>query len=322
MLRHLSLFTGGAGGFDFAAELMGWFNIAHVEIDEDCRAILKNNFPYAESYADIRQFDGKKFAGAIDIVSGGFPCQPFSTSGKRAGTNDSRFLFPEMLRVIREVKPRWVVAENVLGLVSQDGGMVLEQVLASLEAEGYQVQTYNIPACAVGAPHERQRVWIVAYSDSYGRYTQKHKREYNSHQERNIATSSRGRAVQQGNKHDDGTRTNASSKFIQGLMRPWEWWIRYSDASRGTTSNPTRERFKGRLLQSYARHNIRPLEGEWVQVAAEFCRVDDGVSTRMDRIQKSKERKARIKMLGNAIVPQVALQFFKTIEAFENKYGA
>ena len=114
----------------------------------------------------VKEFDGKEYRGRIDIISGGFPCQPFSMAGKRKGTEDERYLWHEMLRAIQEIKPKFVIAENVFGITNIDGGMVFEQVCLDLEAEGYEVQPFIIPAAAKNAPHRRDRVWFVAYSSS------------------------------------------------------------------------------------------------------------------------------------------------------------
>lgn len=162
--KHLSLFS-GIGGFDLAAQWAGWENIAQVEIDPFCQKVLQKNFPNAKRYGNIKEFDGSEYRGIVDIISGGFPCQPFSNAGERKGTNDERHLWPEMLRVIREIQPEWVVGENVRGIVSWSDGLVFEQVCVDLEGQGYDIQPYILPASAVNAPHERYRVWFVAHSN-------------------------------------------------------------------------------------------------------------------------------------------------------------
>ena len=167
-MRHGSLFS-GIGGFDLAAEWIGWENVFHCEWNEFGQKVLKYYWPKAISYHDITKTDFSIHRGTIDILTGGFPCQPYSAAGKRLGKEDERHLWPEMLRVIREVQPTWVVGENVLGFVNWNGGLVFEEVQADLEAEGYEVQPYVLPACAVNAPHRRDRVWFVAYSNHKGR---------------------------------------------------------------------------------------------------------------------------------------------------------
>jgi DNA (cytosine-5)-methyltransferase 1 len=164
-LTHASIFT-GIGGFDLAASWLGWKNVFQCEIEPFCQKLLQYWFPESELFSDIKTSNFKKYHGTIDIISGGFPCQPFSVSGKRKGTDDDRYLWPELLRVLREVQPRWFVGENVCGLLTQQSGMVFERVCADLEDARYKVQSFVIPACAIGAPHRRDRIWIVANADN------------------------------------------------------------------------------------------------------------------------------------------------------------
>jgi DNA (cytosine-5)-methyltransferase 1 len=164
-MRHGSLFS-GIGGFDLAAEWMGWENVFHCEWMEFPRKVLDYHFPNADSYTDITKTDFKKYANTIDILTGGFPCQPFSMAGKRKGTDDERYLWHEMLRAIQEIKPQFVIAENVFGITNIDGGLVFEQVCLDLENEGYEVQPFIIPAASKNAPHRRDRCWFIAYSIS------------------------------------------------------------------------------------------------------------------------------------------------------------
>lgn len=161
-MYHGSLFS-GLGGFDLAAHWVGWDNSFHSDIDPFCLTILKHHFPNATTYTDIRGTDFTPWRNRIDILSGGFPCPPFSQAGKRKGTADDRYLWPEMYRAIQQIRPRWVVAENVLGIVNWNGGVVFEQVHLDLEAAGYSVQTFVLPACGVNAPHQRYRTWFVAH---------------------------------------------------------------------------------------------------------------------------------------------------------------
>ena len=167
-MRHGSLFS-GIGGFDLASEWMGWENVFHCEWNEFGQKVLKYYWPKAITYNDITKTDFSIHRGTIDILTGGFPCQPYSSAGKRLGTEDSRHLWPEMLRTIREIQPTWVVGENVRGLTNWNGGLVFNEVQADLETEGYEVQPYVLPAASVNAPHRRDRVWFVAYSDHKGR---------------------------------------------------------------------------------------------------------------------------------------------------------
>ena len=167
-MKHGSLFS-GIGGFDYASKLMGWENIFHCEWMEFPRKVLEYHFPESDSYIDICKTDFKKYANKIDILTGGFPCQPFSLAGKRKGTDDERYLWGEMLRAIQEIKPKFVIAENVFGITNIDGGLVFEQVCLDLENEGYEVQPFIIPACSKNAPHRRDRVWFVAQNPLFSR---------------------------------------------------------------------------------------------------------------------------------------------------------
>lgn len=173
-MRHGSLFS-GIGEFDLAAEWMGWENVFNCDIDPFCQKVLKYHFPNAQLYEDIKSTDFTSWRGKCDIITGGFPCQPFSAAGKRKGTEDKRYLWPQMLRVIREVQPRWVVGENVFGIVNWSDGLVFEQVQVDLEAEGYEVHTSVLPAVSVNAPHRRDRVWFVAHRKSDGCGSTDHK---------------------------------------------------------------------------------------------------------------------------------------------------
>jgi len=203
-MRHGSLFS-GIGGFDLAAEWMGWENIFHCEWMEFPRKVLDYHFPDADSHIDICTTDFKKYANKIDILTGGFPCQPFSTAGKRKGTDDERYLWGEMLRAIQEIKPRFVIAENVFGITNIDGGLVFEQVCLDLETEGYEVQPFIIPASAKNAPHRRDRCWFIAYANGNdGRSTNREsgcqKSETNGEGQQSIhsrigATSNEGNAT-------------------------------------------------------------------------------------------------------------------------------
>ena len=163
-LKLLDLFS-GIGGFSLGLESTGFFEtIGFVEKDKFCQKVLKKHWNNINIEEDIRNVKGEKYQA--DVVTGGFPCQPFSVAGKRKSTADDRYLWDEMLRVIREVKPRWVIGENVEGIVNINEGMVLRQVLNDLENEGFQSQCIIIPASGIGAWHQRKRIWIVANSSS------------------------------------------------------------------------------------------------------------------------------------------------------------
>jgi len=167
-MQIIDLFS-GIGGFSLAGRWVGWHTIQFCEIDKFGQRVLGYHFPNIPIHPDVKTLTGEQIInnGLYDprettIIVGGFPCQPFSAAGKRRGTEDDRHLWPECIRLVREVKPDFCVFENVFGIVSWDGGLVFEQVQADLEAEGYEVQPYILPACAVNAPHRRDRVWFVS----------------------------------------------------------------------------------------------------------------------------------------------------------------
>jgi len=161
-MRVLDLFS-GIGGFSLGLERAGMQTVAFCENDKKARLVLKKHWPHVPIFEDVRNLTGEQISkeiGAVDLICGGFPCQPFSVAGKRKGTDDDRHLWPEYFRIIQEIRPRWVIGENVAGLIN----MGLDQVLSDLESEGYSCQTLVIPACAINAPHRRDRVWIMAHS--------------------------------------------------------------------------------------------------------------------------------------------------------------
>ena len=165
-LRVLDLFS-GIGGFSLGLHSTGIFDtVKFVEIDKFCQKVLNKNFPGIPIEEDIKNVKGQEFEA--DVITGGFPCQPFSVAGKQKGTNDNRYLWPEMLRLIKEIKPEFVIGENVQGLINLQNGMVLRQVQDNLESEGFEVQCFLIPASGLGAWHQRYRVWIVGHSKYNG----------------------------------------------------------------------------------------------------------------------------------------------------------
>ena len=284
-LRHGSLFS-GIGGFDLAAEWMGWNNVFHCEWNDFGKQVLKYYWPNAISYDDITKTDFTIHRGTIDILTGGFPCQPYSAAGKRKGKEDERHLWPEMLRAIREIQPTWVVGENVSGLVNWNDGLVFDEVQAEMEIESYEVIPFLLPACGINAPHKRERVWFVAYSDLYAN--------------RNIRKQDRKTDSLQGINREEicatntGNNTNANNTGLQGSQK------------------------QGSINKSRTNGNkqfTRLFQPNWEKFPTQspVCGRDDGLSDRLVGIAFPKWRTESIKAYGNAIVPQVAYEIFKAI---------
>ena len=169
-MKILDLFS-GLGGFSLGLERTGKYKtVAFCEMDKYCKLVLQKHWKGVKIYNDVKEITKERLeADGVElpeIITGGFPCQPFSVAGKQKGTSDDRHLWPEMFRIIKELKPRWVIGENVKGLINLENGMVFETVCANLEGEGYEVRAFNIPAAGVGAPHRRERIWIIAHSES------------------------------------------------------------------------------------------------------------------------------------------------------------
>ena len=341
-MTHGSLFS-GIGGFDLAAEWAGWDNIFHCEWNPFGQKVLKHHFPKSITYEDITKTDFSIHRGNIDIISGGFPCQPYSTAGKRLGKEDDRHLWPEMLRAIREVQPSWVVGENVRGLTNWNGGVVFDEVQADLEAEGYEVTPFLLPACAVNAPHKRDRIWFVAFNSKSSRST-----SIGKVFEGNVANTC-GSRLETNNTMRESTQEEYIARMDSAKLpthpnsngQQWrnsEYEINPSEGGEyalGNTqqmgeyaTNTTGIRLEGQ------RRAIRELEGgggfsstmprnmpntSWQNFPSQspICRGDDGLPKELDNITFSKWRNESIKAYGNAIVPQVAYQIFKAINQYE-----
>jgi DNA (cytosine-5)-methyltransferase 1 len=287
-MTHGSLFS-GIGGFDLAAQWMGWENVFHCEWNEFGKRVLKYYWPNAISYSDITKTDFTIHRGTINVLTGGFPCQPYSQAGLRLGDEDDRHLWPEMLRAIREIQPRWVVGENVRGLINWNGGLVFDEVQTDLEAEGYEVQPFLLPAAGVNAPHERYRIWFIAYSDRFGRKG--------------------GRSDGNGKKKTTKERTDIQFQ----VDRPREEWITPDTRSAGRKECHTPcFSDKKRYAPKFPLTNWT----EWPTVSP-VCHGNNGIPSGLDGITLPKWRSESIKAGGNAIVPQEALQIFKAIEQYQ-----
>jgi DNA (cytosine-5)-methyltransferase 1 len=346
-MKHGSLFS-GIGGFDLAADWMGWENVFHCEIAEFPRKILNHYWPNADCHEDIKKTDFTKYRGTVDIISGGFPCQPYSAAGKRLGKEDDRHLWPEMLRVIWEVKPQWVVGENVRGLLNWNGGMVFHEVCADLENIGYEVQAFIIPASGINAPHQRERLWIVAHTDntrtnngmqSNGEWKENDEQRRGQSQSEYWENGINGITSDSDNGSGlcDTVQTRRQEfKELYDLQpntpdtesqRTWEQSSenrgredgRFNDISKdgnvadtngiGLWGKGDRIRESKFNGKNYARNNW-----ENFPTQSPVCGGDDGISHGLDNITFPKWRNESIKGYGNAVVPQVVYRIFKTIE--------
>lgn len=281
-ITHGSLFS-GIGGFDLAAQWLNWTNVFQCEKNTFCQQLLKQNFKNVKLFNDIKEFDANEYEHKIDVISGGFPCQPFSVAGKRKGISDERFLWTEMLRIITEVKPKIVVGENVSGIIN----LALGQVLTDLEDADYTAETFVIPACAVNAPHRRDRVWIVAYANSIGQQDEQERhKQTNTNEKWNVATEKQVRNTKQcglgkhGNNDAGEIITDTESTGLQSGI-----------------DGQGEKQFWG------SRAGVIQFQKGWSFTKPGVCRRNDGVSDRVDRIEA----------LGNAIVPQVAYEIFKIV---------
>jgi DNA (cytosine-5)-methyltransferase 1 len=349
-LNHIGLFE-GIGGFSLAARWMGWKTVAWCEINPFCQQVLRYHFPDATGHADITKTNFKSYANTVDIVSGGFPCQPFSQAGKQLGTEDERHLWPEMLRTIHEIQPRYVVGENVRGFVNWNAGLVFDQVQADLENAGYEVLTFILPACGIGAPHKRDRIFIIAYNHSFIRGTggNAEPRKQSRYREGILSV---------------GTKRYVADPYSAGIQRPWDpqkgagsandnCFISRpaadtdntgcgqghkknaggsSEQPDGNSISGTDTDANGNGLQGgrgqegtgKAGQQIEQLHAPevwktWENFPFEppLCSGNDGLSAELVGITFPKHRKESIKAYGNAVVPQLPYIIFQVIEQME-----
>ena len=338
-MKHGSLFS-GIGAAEIAAEMLGWDNLFHCEINPFGRKVLEYWFPNSDSYEDITKTDFSKYEGKIDVLTGGFPCQPFSYAGKRGGQTDDRYLWHEMLRVIDQVRPMWVIGENVNGITTMvesfevikmgsesslfnEGDRVhrykseqtytIERICRDLESKGYSVQPMLIPACSVGAPHRRDRIFILAYNvaDSYRSHDMRKSGE-NESKSKEKWLSERNEVWKFG--ESDYVRFK-NQEFIADTIRKrlerrdQSWcsegtkWMQIWRNATGCHSKDPRDMLPGRKWERFP--SVSPIH-----------RGNDGLPFDVDNltISFSKWRSESLKAYGNAIVPQVIYQIMKVID--------
>ena len=283
-LKVLDLFS-GIGGFSLGLESTGYFEtVAFCEKDEFCKKVLQKHWSQLKIYDDVRSLHDTKIQA--DVVTGGFPCQAFSQAGLQKGRTDDRWLWNEMFDVIKQVRPRWVIGENVQGIINIEEGMVLRQVQNDLEGEGFKVQCFIIPASGIGAWHNRNRVWILAC---------------------NISDTNSIR-------HRRGNSTRCSDEEWTFLPREQEGGEMGSEIKRcSNVPNTSIKRPQGHRLSTNMEEKQRRKDFSadtsikeqqtWWQIESRICGVPDGLSYGVDR-----DRAKRIKALGNSIVPQIVRQ--------------
>tara|TARA_A100001011_G_scaffold134396_1_gene141718 strand:- start:4040 stop:5101 length:1062 start_codon:yes stop_codon:yes gene_type:complete len=334
-LKVLDLFS-GIGGFSLGLHSTGIFDtIKFVEFDEFCQKVLKKNYPNVPIEGDIKNVKGEEFEA--DIIVGGFPCQPFSVAGKQKGRDDNRYLWPEMFRLIKEIKPEFVIGENVQGLVNLQNGMVLRQVQNDLEGEGFEVQCFLIPASGIGAWHQRFRVWIVGHSKHNGllaaekrsrdkkinggtqegqNQTIKFERTSGSRNDEDVSnTESIGTGGCRDIDQEEG-REGCSSTQSNGTCSNVSYTIgQLSVGCSSTTRDSEAELIRLECNEGWHWNQVRSevercseqsksTDRTWWQIESDLCGVPNGISRELD-----KDRASRIKSLGNAIVPQMARIF-------------
>lgn len=333
-LKLLDLFS-GIGGFSLGLESTGYFKtIAFVEKDKFCQQVLKKNFKDIPIESEVRDVKGERYAA--DIITGGFPCQPFSVAGKRKGTDDDRYLWDETIRIVRECKPRWFIGENVEGIINIQEGMVLRQVCDDLEKEGFEVQCLVIPASGVGAWHQRKRVWIIGCNISNSNISAETKRRQHEidekasssrkYDERGSISNGRQGCIQSTRQSEDVSNTNGwmrgrrRTEQSSGANKIWKFHTKEEEQTKHdirsktvgcdavsrqteTLSNSNEQRTQVQIKGKHT--SIKLPRGEsketWWQTQSSLCRVPDGVSYGLD-----KDRTNRIKSLGNSIVPLIA----------------
>lgn len=292
-LNVLDLFS-GIGGFSVGLEATGKFKtIGFCEQDKFCQKVLRKHWSDVPIYEDIKKLDARKIKA--DVVVGGFPCQSISIAGKQKGKDDDRFLFPEMLRVIKEVQPRWIIAENVQNLINISDGQILQELHNSLEACGFEVQTFNISASSQGAWHKRSRVWIVAANTS-------------SQLLHGCSSTTR-------NSPKKFKRMECNQSKIRG-----EVWSKTKRCSEQDLQLPNTKsiRSQGHELQ----HNLEngqelteqlcqtgvKKQSTWWETESKLFGVPNGIQT-----ESHPDRANRIKALGNSVCPPIITEIGKAI---------
>jgi DNA (cytosine-5)-methyltransferase 1 len=307
--RHLDLFS-GIGGFALACRMVGGIEtVGFCERDNYCQQVLAKHWPDVPICNDIHKMKGNEY-GPIDLITGGFPCQPYSLAGERRGNEDDRALWPQMLRVIREARPAWVLGENVPGIIT----LALDGVLADLEGEGYACETLIIPACGVDAKHRRERIWIVAHRTGNGRRQGK--------QDSRRSLEGTGARPESGSWNDGSALADTTGG--EDFGRECRDLAEASGCGAGSNASAVSgcenvaiaksPRLERREIRGDAQPDIAgPREGcgavktQWL-AEPNVGRVAHGIPNRVDRLRG----------LGNAIVPQVAAEIIAAMKRVDS----
>lgn len=318
---HASLCT-GIGACELAASWLGWENAFSCEINPFCQRVLKYYYPKSKHYGNIYETHFTEWRGKIDVLTAGFPCQPFSCAGTRKGAEDDRYLWPEVLRVIEEVRPTWFIGENVAGITSmvlpgdeiEVGSyrdicdesytetevrqqFVIDRICNDIESIGYSVQPIIIPACAVGAPHRRDRIWFIANTDSlrchlWTNYCDGHEKK--TEKRTNIFIETDGFSSKQ-------LTPNSLCERLQGITINGKY--------REAREKPQNKQSRGLFCPTWQKFPTQ----------SPVCSRNDGIPCRLSGITVPKHRIESMKSLGNTMVPQVVYQIFKCIEEIEKQ---
>lgn len=281
-VKALSLFS-GIGGIDLAGEWAGIETVAFCEREQFCQKVLKKHWPDTPLYDDICTLTKERLEadgiGTIDLIHGGYPCQPFSYAGHRKGSEDDRHLWPEYFRLVQEFRPRWVLGENVAGHIS----LGLDNVLYDLEGAGYTARPFVIPAAAVGAPHRRERVFIVAYT-----------------------------SIESSNVSETNPQNGSTQTFELGGMGIE---ADVSDSAGEQSPSKNERKFGQEIQKQFGRRLVQDVpRAPWEVSEPPVCGVDDGFFTGLD--------KDRLKALGNAVVPQQIYPILAAIKQIDAQWRA
>ena len=304
-LKLLDLFS-GIGGFSYGLEQTGGFEtIAFCEKDQFCQKVLRKHWNDIKIYDDIRHIKGSEIKA--DIVTGGFPCQPFSVAGKQRGTDDDRYLWDETIRVVAETKPKWFIGENVDGLINIQEGKVLQQIQKDLEAESFQVQCLVIPASGIGAWHQRKRIWIVGYSEHNGSSSTKIKGRNSETSEWSSQRQNEAKQFERTSRSTNNGSLSNSKSLRPGRRSGEECRIKKRKFQQT-------EQKRSSLRSETERCSLQDDTSSWWQTQSKLCGVPNGISYELD-----KDRTNRIKSLGNSIVPEIAKELGLSILEAENE---